>query len=86
MVGGGTKNKLLCDLTTNATGKKLICGPIEGTAVGNLGMQMIATGEIENVSSYRKLVRDSFDLEYFTPIESQYWSKNEDYFIEKIIR
>lgn len=86
MVGGGTRNKLLCDLTTNATGKKLICGPIEGTAVGNLGMQMIATGEIENVSYYRKLVRDSFDLEYFTPIDSQYWSKNEDYYIEHIIK
>ncbi len=62
IIGGGSKNVLLNELTAKYTGKKIITGPAEGTAIGNFMMQMVGAGEIENVAEGRKLIKNSFDI------------------------
>lgn len=62
IIGGGSKNQLLNKLTKEKTGKKIIAGPTEGTALGNLIIQMVSAGEIESVKEGRKLISNSFDV------------------------
>lgn len=63
IVGGGCQNVLLNELTAKITGRKVITGPIEATATGNILAQMIAAGELKNLAEGRKLVANSFDIE-----------------------
>ena len=62
IIGGGSKNELLNELTKKYTQKRIIIGPTEGTAIGNLLMQMIKSGELEDLAQARKLVKESFDI------------------------
>ncbi len=62
IIGGGSKNMLLNELTAKYTGKKIITGPAEGTAIGNLMMQMVGCGEIANVKAGREIIKNSFDI------------------------
>ena len=77
MVGGGIQNELLCQLTANAIGKKVITGPIEATASGNILMQAKATGQIKSIEELRKVVRNSFELKEYHPQDTALW--NEQY-------
>lgn len=65
IIGGGSKNIFLNELTKKKTGKRIVAGPAEGTAIGNLTVQMIATGELENVSKARLTIKKSFDITEF---------------------
>jgi rhamnulokinase len=67
MMGGGTQNRLLCRLTADVTGRTVLAGPIEATAIGNILMQAIATGEIASLAQGREIVRSSFPLETYQP-------------------
>ena len=62
IIGGGSKNQFLNELTAKYTGKKVITGPAEGTAIGNLMMQMVGLGKIENVQAGREMIKKSFDI------------------------
>ncbi len=62
IIGGGSKNTLLNELTARYTGKKIITGPTECTAIGNIIMQMIGAGELSSVAEGRKIVKNSFDI------------------------
>lgn len=62
IIGGGSKNELLNELTAELTGKKIITGPAEGTAIGNLMMQMISAGELADLKEGRRTVKCSFDI------------------------
>jgi len=75
IVGGGIQNELLCQFTANALGKKVITGPIEATASGNILMQAIATGQIESLSKAREIVRKSFDLKEYQPQDAEVWEE-----------
>ncbi len=66
-VGGGIKNDLLNQLTTDATGLELIAGPVEGTIAGNIGIQAIATEIVPDIKRWREVVRDSFELKRYNP-------------------
>ena len=63
IVGGGAQNKLLNQFTANAIGRPVVAGPFEATAVGNLLMQLLATGAIGSLVEGRALLRRSFDTE-----------------------
>ncbi len=63
IIGGGSKNGFLNELTAKYTGKKIITGPAEGTAIGNLMMQMIGCGDIKDVAEGRRIIKASFDIE-----------------------
>ncbi len=62
IIGGGSKNMLLNELTASYTGKQIITGPTEGTAIGNLMMQMIGGGDIQDVAKGREIIARSFDI------------------------
>ena len=67
IVGGGTKDNLLMQLTANRTGIPVIAGPVEATAIGNIISQAIATGVIFNIGTGRDIVKKSFSVKEFQP-------------------
>ncbi len=73
IVGGGTQNRLLSQLTADASGRTVVAGPVEATALGNVMMQAIATGQLSSVDAGRQAIRDSFELETFTPSGPPGW-------------
>ncbi|UCF44250.1 MAG: rhamnulokinase [Planctomycetota bacterium] len=75
IVGGGMRNELLCQFTANAIGKKVIAGPIEATATGNVLMQAKAAGQIKSLGELRGIVRDSFELKEYRPQDSKLWDE-----------
>ena len=75
IVGGGIQNELLNQFAANATGKKIIAGPIEATATGNILMQAKATGQIKNLAEARKIVRNSFNLKEYKPKDTSTWQQ-----------
>ncbi len=62
IIGGGSKNGLLNELTMKWTGLKIVTGPAEGTAIGNLLMQMVGCGDLADVQAGRRIVKNSFDI------------------------
>jgi sugar (pentulose or hexulose) kinase len=80
IVGGGTQNKLLNQFAANALNRTVITGPIEATAMGNILGQLITLGEILDVETAREIVKNSFDLETYTPTSTMSWdSAYQDY-------
>lgn len=75
IVGGGSQNKLLNQLTANAINKPVICGPVEATAIGNLMVQAMALGEVANLAEIRQVVKNSFPTEDYEPRESDEWDE-----------
>jgi rhamnulokinase len=67
VVGGGVKNALLCQMIADATGRPVIAGPVEATAIGNLLVQIMAREGSVDLRSVRQVVRDSFELAHFEP-------------------
>lgn len=67
IVGGGTKDRFLMQLAASALNRKVITGPVEATAAGNILAQGIAAGEITDIRAAREIVRNSFALETFEP-------------------
>jgi len=74
IIGGGVKNELLCRFTANTTGKKVVAGPIEAAATGNIIMQAIATGRIKSLTRGRNIIHNSFDLKQYIPDNAATWS------------
>lgn len=66
IIGGGSKNKMLNQLIADITGKKVIAGPSEATAIGNIATQLMALGKISDIKEARSLIKSSFDLETYT--------------------
>ena len=62
IVGGGCQNVLLNELTAYHTGKKVVAGPVEATATGNILAQMLANGCVSSVAEGKKLIKDSFEI------------------------
>lgn len=73
MVGGGINNRLLCQMAASASGRRVIAGPSEATAIGNVLMQAMAMGEIGTLSELRGVVRNSFETETYEPHDAQAW-------------
>lgn len=73
IVGGGSQNGLLCQMTADACERPVLAGPIEATAIGNVLMQAIAAGAIADVAQARAVVRQSVKLLSYLPDESRNW-------------
>jgi rhamnulokinase len=67
MVGGGIRNRLLCQLTANAMALPVLAGPVESTAMGNIIMQAVGLGHLSSVQEGRELVRASVPIETYEP-------------------
>jgi rhamnulokinase len=73
IVGGGAQNPLLCQMTANATGRLVLAGPVEATALGNGLVQLIALGELSNLAEARAVVRRSFAPQRYEPQHRADW-------------
>ena len=73
IVGGGTKNKLLSQMTADALGRKVITGPIEATAIGNIIVQAIAMGDIKDWKAGVEVIKNSFEIRTFGPGDGKPW-------------
>lgn len=75
MVGGGIKDRVLCQFTANATGRKVVAGPVEATAIGNLMVQVMALGHVKDLKEIRRVVSRSFSPEIYQPDDFALWSE-----------
>jgi rhamnulokinase len=73
VVGGGVRNRLLNQFTADATGRTVIAGPIEATALGNVAVQMLAIGAVDTLDEARAIIERSFPLEQFEPVATEDW-------------
>ena len=73
IVGGGSQNRLLNQFAADATGCRVVAGPVEATSIGNLIMQLYALGEIKSLAEGRALTRRSFATNVFEPKDRQAW-------------
>jgi rhamnulokinase len=76
IIGGGSKNRLLNQLTADATGRKVLAGPAEATALGNVAVQILATGDATSLREVRDIVDRSFPTEVFEPLETGKWEQH----------
>ena len=68
MVGGGSRNRLLCQATANAAGIPVISFNLEGTAVGNIASQLIASKAVKDLATFRRLLGKTLDQTTYTPL------------------
>jgi rhamnulokinase len=73
IIGGGAQNTLLNAFTANATGRRVVAGPVEATALGNILVQAVAGGYLSSIADGRALVRRSFPVTTFEPELSPGW-------------
>ncbi len=73
IVGGGTQNRLLCQMTADACNRRVVAGPIEATAIGNVMMQAVASGDVSSIADAREAIRDSFAVEEYLPRNPGPW-------------
>jgi rhamnulokinase len=75
IVGGGSQSNLLNQFAASATQREVIAGPVEATAAGNVLIQALALGDIESLQALRQIVRHSFPLRSFEPLETESWQR-----------
>jgi rhamnulokinase len=75
IIGGGSKNRLLNQFTADATGRRVLAGPVEATALGNAAVQILATGAAASLKQVRAMIERSFPVEIFEPRDTDRWSK-----------
>jgi sugar (pentulose or hexulose) kinase len=75
IIGGGSRNRLLNQFTADATGCRVIAGPVEATAVGNILLQAIGLRHLSSLDEGRALVRRSFNVTSFEPQTSLAWDE-----------
>lgn len=80
IVGGGSRNALLNQMTADATGLRVTAGPSEATAAGNVAAQMIACGDIATLGEAREMVRNSFEIAEFAPGDPAPWDERSEAF------
>ena len=73
MIGGGIQSKLLCRMAAGANGRKVIAGPVEATALGNIAVQMMAMGEIRDVKEARHIIAESETTYEYLPQDTEKW-------------
>ena len=75
LVGGGARNELLDQMTADATGRPVVVGPIEATAVGNVLSQAMGAGEVEDPGHLRRIVAASFPRRTYQPGDRGPWDR-----------
>jgi rhamnulokinase len=73
VVGGGVQNALICQMIADATGRPVVAGPVEATAIGNLLVQLLASNGRLDLRALRSVVRDSFEPVHYEPRDAARW-------------
>lgn len=82
IIGGGSQNALLCQATADACGKRVLAGPVEATALGNIAVQAMAAGVVPDLPSARAMIGRSFPLIEYMPANVQDWERPYRKFLE----
>ncbi len=82
IVGGGTQNRQLCQAVADACGRRVVAGPIEATATGNLMMQAVAAGDVASIAEAREVIRRSFQVEEYEPQNTAAWEAAHERFLK----
>ena len=85
MLGGGIQSKMLSQMTANACRMHVSAGPVEATVLGNIAIQLMATGEIKNLKEARKIIKDSQEIYRYLPKDTKLWEEA-FYKFKKIIK
>jgi len=80
IIGGGAKNRLLCQFTANATVLPVYSGPVEATAIGNIMMQSMSCGWVSSLEQMREVVSNSFGIEPYEPAPTEEWKEAQERF------
>ena len=75
IVGGGSQSALLNQFAASASGRTVLTGPVEATAVGNVLIQAIALGDLDSLDAMRALVRESFSIGTYQPEDAELWQQ-----------
>jgi rhamnulokinase len=75
VVGGGSQNRLLCQLTADACNRPVLAGPVEATAIGNVLVQAIGLGLLGSLADAREVVLRSFEVSSFSPKNPEAWDE-----------
>lgn len=86
LMGGGTKDGFLCELTAQSLGIPVVAGPVEATALGNILLQLIALGEIESIDEGRRIIRKTEKVKVFEQTRTPDWDEAFARFCEIVSR
>lgn len=75
ILGGGIKDKLLCQMASDACNVQVLAGPSEATVMGNIAVVLAALGELNGLSEIRRAVSNSTELKKYTPKDNAAWEK-----------
>lgn len=75
VIGGGTKDGLLCQMTASSCDRTVKAGPIEATVMGNVAVQFMSDDSIKDISQARKIIADSSELKTYEPVDADKWEK-----------
>lgn len=84
VIGGGTKDGLLCQMTANSCDRTVKAGPIEATVMGNVAVQLMSDGSVKNIGQARKIVAESSELKTFEPKDTDKWAKAYENFLKVV--
>ena len=82
VIGGGTKDTLLCQLTANACDRDVVAGPIEATVLGNIAVQLMASGDIESIADARRIIAESENVTKYAPKDTSDWATAYNRYLE----
>ena len=74
IVGGGSQNRLLNQMAADACNRRVIAGPMEATAIGNLMMQAVASGAVGSIAEAREVIKTSFQVQEYAPKRATHWN------------
>ena len=86
IVGGGTQNRQLCQAAADACARRVLAGPVEATAIGNLMVQAVAAGDVGSIAEAREVIRRSFSVEQYEPRDTAAWDEAYGRFLELLNR
>ena len=75
IVGGGTQNRQLCQMTADACNRRVVAGPVEATAIGNVMLQAIAAADVESIAAARQIIGESFAVREYEPQDPHPWDE-----------
>lgn len=82
IIGGGSLNNYLNQFTSNSCGVKVLAGPQEGTALGNIMVQAKTAGEVADLWDMRRVIANSLELKEFDPTDREEWNKAYEKYLE----
>jgi rhamnulokinase len=84
IVGGGAQNRLLCQIAADASGRRVVAGPVEATAIGNIMVQAVTDAAVGSIAEAREIVRRSFDVEEYQPHNQAAWDDSYPRFLKVV--